>query len=133
MKFLDCLAGFYSKLQSPLSSTEEIVKDLGFELPSNLMCKNFIDIMAHSGLKSTKLVKFMLRNDAEKIFASAIRKERFSKHSLYSYYLDKGWVGFYLLFDQDSKLRRIYFQHKDFKKQSGIEIGLLEKSLRHTV
>jgi hypothetical protein len=71
----------------------------------------------------------MNRKDVERVFSSAIKKEHFSYHSLYSYYLDKGWVGFYLQFDHENKLRRIYVQHKKIQRSTGVEIGLCSANI----
>ncbi len=125
MKLFYYLASLCSRWQYPLSSFKEVVDDLGVNVPGNIALKEFVKALTSQHCHLTKLTKFMSRDDAEKVFASAIKKERFSGHSLYSYYFDNQWMGFYLQFDQNSKLRRIYVQHKDFKKQCGEEIKLV--------
>ncbi len=55
------------------------------------------------------------REEAEDVFRTALRKERFSQNSLFSYHFNGGWMEFMLQFDEQSRLRRIYIQHKDLK------------------
>jgi hypothetical protein len=124
MRLFYYLAKLYSGWQYRLYSFKEVADDLGVDVPGNIAFEGFVKALTTQYGHSAKLTKFMPRDDAEKVFASAIKKERFSRHSLYSYYFDKDWVGFYLQFDQNSKLRRLYIQHKNFKKHSGEEIEL---------
>lgn len=66
----------------------------------------------------------MPRNIAEAAFERAQRKEKFGRNSLFSYYFNEGWLEFNLHFDEHSRLRRIYLQHKDVDQEQGIEISL---------
>lgn len=66
----------------------------------------------------------MPRSEAEALFISAVKKERFRYESMYSYYFSDSWMEFVLHFDQQSRLRRVYLQHRDLKQEEGIEILL---------
>jgi hypothetical protein len=66
----------------------------------------------------------MPREEAEAAFQTALRKEKFLHNSLFSYYFNEGWMEFVLQFDEHSRLRRIYIQHKKITQEEGIEIPL---------
>jgi len=72
----------------------------------------------------TKLSRFMNREKAERHFRSAVRKETFGCFSIFSFYFRQGWMEFVLHFDERSRLRRVYLQHKDIKQPSGKEMPL---------
>lgn len=66
----------------------------------------------------------MSRAKAEEAFCKAPLKEKFQNDTLVSYCFNEGTLEFFLQFDNDSKLRRIYLQHKDIKQDKGFEIKL---------
>ena len=66
----------------------------------------------------------MSREKAEEAFYGAPLKEKFQNNTLVSYCFTEGWVEFILQFDDQSKLRRIYLQHKNIKHDRGLEIQL---------
>lgn len=66
----------------------------------------------------------MPREEAEAAFETALRKEKFLHNTLCSYYFNEGWMEFVLQFDEHSRLRRIYIQHKKIEQEEGIEIPL---------
>lgn len=131
MKFFNYFLRLYSRIQYPVSLPEEIASALGIRATNDLAFDDFIRLLTSPACLPTRLRKYMRREDAEAAFDTAIKKERFSRHSLFSYYFNNGWMGFYLQFDQESKLRRIYVQHKVLKKQDGVEIDLAKRSFSY--
>lgn len=125
MKFFKYVFHLYSRFQYPVSLPEEIAHALGIEATSKLTCDEFVSLLTSPSCHPTRLHKYMARVDAEAAFASAVRKERFTRHSLYSYYFNNGWLGFYMQFDHTSRLRRVYVQHRALKAQEGVELGLI--------
>lgn len=62
--------------------------------------------------------------EAERAFHGAIRKERFSTSSLYSFYFNEGWLEFELQFDSNALLRRVYVHHKLINDHGVYELQL---------
>ncbi|MDR3623756.1 MAG: hypothetical protein P4L16_01285 [Chlamydiales bacterium] len=124
MKVLNIILQLYWRLQYPVSLPEDVARALGIQANNNLVFTDFIRLLTSPTTSPTKLVKYMSRLDAEATFGSALRKERFSGHSLFSYYFNKGWLGFYLQFDQQSRLRRVYVQHRELTAEQGLELPL---------
>lgn len=123
MKILNRLLQVYWRFQYPVSLPEEIAEALGINASNGIGFTEFIRQLSSPSCAPTKLKKFMSREEVEATFAKALRKERFARHSLFSYYFNKGWLGFYLQFDQDSKLRRVWVQHKALERDN-VEINL---------
>jgi hypothetical protein len=73
----------------------------------------------------------MNRGEAEALFHRAVRIERFSRHTLCSYYFKDGWLEFILQFDEQQQLRRLYLHHKDLQQQEGVELSLRRVNQRH--
>jgi len=123
MKFVDSLFRFFARFRYPISLPEDIAKALGIPL-SNF--QNFHEIMAQIIDPQTRplnLEKFMLRGEAEKAFGNALRREHFQHLSLYFYHFNGGWLSFMLQFDEQSRLRRLYVQHKDLDTKHEIAIS----------
>jgi len=124
MKILNTLFQLYCRIQYPVSLPEDVASALGIQVTNNLAFNEFIRLLGSPKALPTKLIKYMSRDQAEATFHSALRKERFSGHSLFSYYFNKGWLGFYLQFDEQSRLRRVYVQHKELSLENGLELPL---------
>lgn len=124
MKFFNTLLQIYWRLHYPVSLPEEVAEALGISIVNKLGFNDFITLLTSKETLPTKLLKYMSRVDAEALFDSALRKERFLGHSLFSYYFNKGWLGFYLQFDEQSRLRRVYVQHKKLSLENGLELQL---------
>lgn len=111
------------RFRYPVSMPEEVASDLGLTISNSLTFKEFINCLTNPCLRPAKLSRFMPREEAEGIFQTALRKERFKQNSLFSYYFNGGWMEFMLLFDEQSRLRRLYIQHKDLKQKVEISIS----------
>lgn len=124
MKAIDCLFRFFQRFRYPVSLPEEVADALGVKLSNFITFQEFVDQLQNPTCRPTKLIKFMPREKAEEAFRGALRKELFPQNSLFSYYFSEGWMEFVLLFDEQSRLRRIYLRHKQISQEEGIEILL---------
>lgn len=124
MKAFDHLYRFFLRFRYPVSLPEEVASALGVKISSFLTFDEFVRCLTAPTCRPTRLSKFMPREKAEAAFQSALRKERFKQNSLFSYYFSEGWMEFVLQFDEQSRLRRIYLQHKHIQEDRGIEIPL---------
>lgn len=121
------IINFISRLKHPVSQPEDVGKDLGLQMLHNeVTFKECIEYLTHHTFRPQKLTKFMHRETAEEQFKRAIKSERFQSSTLFSYYLYHGWLAFELVFDDENKLRRMYFQHKNMKLSEvrGLEVRL---------
>ena len=66
----------------------------------------------------------MPRRQVDAAFSNARRKDTFQHRSIYSYYVGDGWLEFTLHFDENSRLRRLYVDHKNLQKEGGVELKL---------
>lgn len=114
----------YCRLHYPVSLPEEVAEALGILAPNHLSFEIFIQLLRSPEGRPTKLYKYMSRDEAEQAFQTALKKEMFKKTSLFSYYFSGGWLGFFLQFDDQSRLRRMYLQHKDLNRGEEVEISL---------
>lgn len=119
---LDVLVEFFLRFRFPCSLPSEIGDSLGVEFSRYPTFPEMIDDISHC--TPTRLYKYMPRDEAEELFRTAQKKEQFVSSSLFSYYFNEGWVEFVLYFDEQSRLRRLYFQHKSIEQDEGIEIPL---------
>lgn len=115
---------FFLRFRYPVSLPEDIATDLGISASNLLTFEEFVCQLTHQQCCPQRLSRFMPREAAEAAFQSAQRKERFGRNSLFSYYFHEGWMEFSLYFDEHSRLRRIYMQHKHVSNEQGIEILL---------
>lgn len=115
---------FLIRFRYPVSLPEDIAHALGIELSNFITFDQFVEMLIAPSLRPTKLCKFMPRDVAEGAFSNALRKEKFRLNTLCSYYFSEGWVEFILQFDESSRLRRIYVNHKKIREDKGIEIPL---------
>lgn len=124
MKALDILSRFFLRIRYPVSLPEEIAEALGVSLSNHAPFTEFVSRLACPSCRPTRLTKFMPREKAEEAFQNAPRQEKFKQNTLISYQFNEGWVEFILQFDEQSRLRRIYLQHKHIEHDRGIEIPL---------
>lgn len=118
------LRRFFIRFRYPVSLPEDIAQALGIELSNAATFDQFVDKLIAPACQPTKLCKFMPRELAEEAFCNAQKKEKFRQNTLCSYYFSEGWVEFILQFDECSRLRRIYVNHKKIRRDEGVEIVL---------
>ncbi len=126
MKAFDWFFNFFLRVRYPASLPEDIATDLGINTSNFLTFEEFVDQLTSHSCRPKRLTRFMPRDAAEAAFQSALRKERFGRNSLFSYYFHEGWLEFSLYFDEQARLRRIYLQHKRLSSEQGVEIPLNE-------
>lgn len=124
MKALDLIYRFFLRFRYPVSLPEDVAVALGMPISNYLTFDEFVAQLANPSNHPSRLSKFMPRDQAEAAFENALRKERFLHNTLFSYYFNHGWMEFVLFFDEHSRLRRIYVQHKHIQPEEGIEIHL---------
>ncbi len=124
MKALDVLSRFFLRFRYPISMPEDVATALGIHISNYVTFHEFVSHLSCPTCRPTRLSKFMSREKAEEAFFGAPLKEKFRNNTLVSYCFTEGWVEFILQFDDNSKLRRIYLQHKDIKQDRGLEIQL---------
>jgi len=128
MKTLDLLYRFLVRFRYPVTLPEDVAMALGIQVSNFITFEEFVSRLTSPNCRPTRLLKFMPREQAEKAFQHAQRKEPFKQNSLFSFYFKEGWLEFILQFDDQSRLRRIYLQHKQIKQDEGIEIPLIHSS-----
>ena len=124
MKAFSFIFRLMLRFRYPVSLPEDVATALGVDVSNHITFEEFVSRITSPACRPTKLTKFMPRDQAEEAFNTACRKERFKQNSLYSYYFTEGWMEFILKFDDQSRLRRVYLQHKHIHEDSGIEITL---------
>ena len=112
------------RFRYPVSLPGDVAGALGIDVSNYVTYQEFERLISCPSCKPTKLTRFMPRDEAEQAFKSACRKERFQQNTQFSFYFNEGWVEFILKFDNQSRLRRIYLQHKNVQNDAGIEIQL---------
>jgi len=134
IKFLACkvlrsCVRLWARFRYPVSLPEDLSNALGLAFSNCMTFDEIISKLTHPSTTLIRLKKFMDREEAEEAFESAYKKDRFSKNSLFSYYFNEGWIEFILYFDDESRLRRIYFQHKMIEQDEGIELALCKEAI----
>lgn len=124
MKAFDHLRRFFLRFRYPVSLPEDVAKALGITISNFITFEQFVAYLTQPSCRPTRLAKFMHRKKAEEAFQNANSKEYFKGSSLFSFYFSEGWLEFALEFDADSRLRRVYVQHKQIKQDRGVEILL---------
>jgi len=124
MNMMESLSRFFLRFRYPVSLPEDVANALGVQISNFVTFTEFFNYLTCPLCQPTRLQKFMPRDLAERAFAHAQCKEHFKNDSLFSFYFSEGWVEFVLQFDGNSKLRRIYLQHKNIDQDLGIEIRL---------
>ncbi len=110
MQFLHAVRNLLIRLRYPVSLPEDVADSLGIDIKNSIEFQKFLSRC--QAARPTRLCKFMPRMEAERAFHNALRKEKFSSSSLYSFYFNEGWLEFELQFDANSLLRRVYLHHK---------------------
>lgn len=118
------LGRLFCRFRYPVSLPEDVAVALGVDLPNHLSFDELMAELVSPALSPTKLHRFMLREVAERAFSSAVRKETFGAHSIFSFYFREGWMEFVLHFDEHARLRRVYLQHKKIHSPRGKEMDL---------
>lgn len=114
---------FFVRFRYPVSLPEDIGKDLGLEIDNHMSFQEFINKLTDPRLRPSTLSRLMSREEAEKKFNRALKKESFLQQSLFFYHFNGSWMGFTLDFDENSRLRRLYLMHRDLKKKHEISIS----------
>lgn len=127
MKPLTQFFNFFLRFRYPVSLPEDVASALGIDLSNSQSFDEFIAYLISQEYRPTRVSKFMFRGKAEAAFQGALKKERFKEKTIFSYYFSEGWMEFILLFDEQSRLRRIYLQHKSIDNHEGIEIPLFKE------
>lgn len=125
MKAFDLVYRFLLRFRYPVSLPEEVASALGIDVSNFVSFEEFVSVLTSPTCRPTRLTKYMSRERAEEAFKTALRKERFKRNTLYSYYFNEGWLVFILQFDDQHRLSRIYLQHKRIKQDRGIELSLI--------
>ncbi len=125
MKALDSLFRFFIRFRYPVTLPEDVASSLGIHLSNFVTFDNFVKKLTDPDCCPTTLYKMMDRRKAEETFCGAQRIEQFQRNTLISYYFNEGWLEFNLHFDESSRLRRLYIQHKQIKSDQGIEVSLI--------
>ncbi|SCA63413.1 Uncharacterized protein SCG7109_AO_00090 [Chlamydiales bacterium SCGC AG-110-M15] len=132
---LNVLEGFVGSVRRllmrwryPFTLPEDILSVLGVDdIGGSLSFHDFMHVLSSPECRPQRLVRLMSRNDAEAVFSTALKKERFQNETLFSFYFEESWVEFILHFDSDSRLRRIYLHHNGLSVDEGVEINLPRK------
>lgn len=126
MTGLDFFKQLLMRLRYPISLPEDVATALGVYISNFLTYQEFVTYLSSPSCRPTTLVKYMPREEAEKAFKTALRKEKFCRNSSFSYYFNEGWLEFTLQFDDHSRLRRVYLNYKDVADDQGIEIRIAQ-------
>lgn len=118
------LLRFVCRFRHQVSLPEDVSMALGIPLSNFLTVSQLLACLASPSCFPSRLTRFMSRGEAEAGFRKAVRVDRFSRHTLCSYYFKDGWLEFVLQFDEQQQLRRIYVHHKDLPKEEGVELSL---------
>lgn len=121
--FFKSFLNLFVRFRYPVSMPEDVASDLGLNISNFLSFEEFMLQLTDPLHRPSKLTRFMSRDQAEEIFQSALRKERFKQNSLFSYHFNGNWMEFVLHFDEQSRLRRLYILHKDLKQKHEIPIS----------
>ena len=124
MRPFDLISRFFLRFRYPLSMPEDIAIALGVEISNEVSFTEFVNQLSCPSCCPTKLMKFMPRDLAEKAFEKAPCKEKFNDRTLICFQFNEGWMEFDLQFDSQSRLRRVYLQHKNIVNERGVELKL---------
>lgn len=121
---LERLRRLIARFKYPVSLPQDVAEALGFNVSNFLSFDDFIHHLSTSKYYFSNLSKFMPRREAEAAFKRATRIEHFGDKTLISFFFPKGWLEFVLKFDRESRLRRIYLNHKGIENEEGLELFL---------
>lgn len=124
MKTWQMILRFMSRFRHHVSLPEDVSSALGIQFSNFISVSQLLRELASPRCHPTRLQRYMKRCEAEKAFQRAVRIERFSRHTLCSYYFKDGWLEFVLQFDEQGHLRRLYIHHKDLDRDEGLELPL---------
>jgi len=116
----------YQRLRYPDILPSDIAADLGLAKARFLNFDDLFNLLTDENCSLKRLSRFMPREKAEAVFSRAQRQERFGRSALYSYYFNEGWLEFILHFDEEARLRRVYFQHKRLQTQQRVELAVIK-------
>ncbi|MCH9611247.1 MAG: hypothetical protein S4CHLAM81_01650 [Chlamydiales bacterium] len=128
MQLVESFTRLLSRFRYPVSLPEDLAKDLGMRLSNRVTFSQLLSALNSSDLRCSRLKRYMDRENAEKIFHSALKKESFKSSSLFSYYFNKSWLVFALYFDECDRLCRIYVQCPSCSQMEGFDLHLEEES-----
>lgn len=98
MKLLSPFFQLRCRFRYPVSTPEEVGADLGIRTSNYLSFKEFMNGLIDPDQRLTKLIRFMPRVQAEEMFQSALRKEKFQRNSLFpTISREDGWNSSYSL------------------------------------
>lgn len=120
------------RFRYPVSLPEDVANAFGVQLTNFITFSEFMDELIKKAQHSPRLKKLLHREAAERVFEKALRKEIFQHSSLFSYYFTEGWLEVILQFDDQSRLRRLYIQHKLIPEEEGVEISLRTDSFSNS-
>lgn len=112
-----------SHLRYPISSPHDVLSALG-------VSEELQDVDFHHFLKKVvtrvprRIFRCMGREDVERCFSSAYKKESFHRTTHASYYFMQGWLEFVLEFDESRLLRRLYVHHQLLSSSQSVELEL---------
>lgn len=124
MKAIHWVFHFYQRVRYPATLPKDIATDLGIPSSHFLSFDDLFSQLTHTECRLENLRRYMLREEAEAAFHSAQKHDKFGRSSLFSYYFKEGWLEFSLHFDEHSRLRRIYLQHRRVQQAQGIELRI---------
>lgn len=113
----------FSLLRYPISAPQDVLLALGME-------SDFSDLDFHHFLKKIvtriprRVYRDMSRDEAERSFSTAYKKEVFHTTTHASYCFIQGWLEFVLEFDKNRHLRRLYVHHSLLSGAQSIELEL---------
>lgn len=128
MKVWEKLLKLICRFRHQVSLPEDVSAALGVPLSNFSSLPFLLQELSSPYCRPTRLSRFMDRKQAEAAFAMAVKIERFSRHTLCSYYFKNGWLEFILHFDEQHKLRRLYLHHRDLSLQDGVELVLEQRN-----
>lgn len=129
-KASDRLGRFFCRFRYPVSLPQDVADVLGLRVTNFIRFDRLLQMVTGPETCPSQLARMMPREHAERVFCSAVRTEKFHSKSLYSYYFPSGWLEFTLHFDDDSRLRRMFVQHRSIASERGVEISLTGATAR---
>ncbi len=113
-----------ARLRHPHTLPEEVAQILGLNVSNYLSYEQFTQLLCKQGHCPKTLMRFMPREQAERIFSSASYKEHFCNESHFSYSFKQGVIDFTLTYDAENRLRRLYLNHRGMNLDEKLEIPL---------
>ncbi|SCA63319.1 Uncharacterized protein SCG7086_AO_00150 [Chlamydiales bacterium SCGC AG-110-P3] len=115
---------FLCRFRYPVSLPQDIAEVLDLRVTNFIRFDKLLQMVTGPETCPARLSRMMPRAHAERVFRSAVRIDCFHSKSLYSYYFPGGWLEFTLYFDDSSRLRRMFVQHRSIVNEQGVEINL---------